>query len=270
MALSEHDIEFESHRVHYWEGGAGLPVLMLHGSGPGASTIGNWRLVLEPLSERYHVFATDLIGFGLSGRKRDEPYFDLDLWQRQAQHVLDLLPDGPVGVIGHSISAVLAIRLAAANERVTKVLTTGAMGAPTKLNSDLDLTWTFPETRDDLRRTVECLVYDKSVITDEFLDNRMKVLHSGDYGPYFRSMFAGDKQRFLDASVLSKDELGRLDCDVLMICGREDRPFPFEQNTAVLSRLIPRADAVVVARCGHSPALEHPRKLLHLAAGLFG
>ena len=28
---------------------------MLHGSGPGAGTIGNWRLVLEPLAARYRI-----------------------------------------------------------------------------------------------------------------------------------------------------------------------------------------------------------------------
>ena len=53
---------------------------MLHGSGPGAGTIGNWRLVLEPLAARYRITATDLIGFGASGRKTEEPYFDLPLW----------------------------------------------------------------------------------------------------------------------------------------------------------------------------------------------
>ena len=36
MALTERDIAVEGHRVHVWEGGEGFPILMLHGSGPGA------------------------------------------------------------------------------------------------------------------------------------------------------------------------------------------------------------------------------------------
>ncbi len=69
MPLQEYDIQFESLTVHYWQGGQGFPLLQLHGSGPGASTLGNWRLVLDHLVERYHVLAVDLIGFGKSGRK---------------------------------------------------------------------------------------------------------------------------------------------------------------------------------------------------------
>ena len=118
MAVTDRDIEFEGHSVHIWKGGSGFPVLMLHGSGPGAGTMGNWRFVLEPLAEKYHVLATDLIGFGESGRKSEEPYFDIALWRRQAQFMLDRLGDGPVGIIGHSLSASLALGLAAANERV--------------------------------------------------------------------------------------------------------------------------------------------------------
>ena len=73
MALAERDITVEGHRVHLWEGGEGFPILMLHGSGPGAGTIGNWRLVLEPLAARYRIAATDLIGFGASGGKSRSP-----------------------------------------------------------------------------------------------------------------------------------------------------------------------------------------------------
>ena len=196
MALAERDITVEGHRVHLWEGGEGFPILMLHGSGPGAGTIGNWRLVLEPLAARYRIVATDLIGFGASGRKEQEPYFDLPLWRRQAQAVLDLLPAGEVGVIGHSLSASLALGLAMDNPRVTRVMTTGAMGAPARANRETEICWRFPETREELREAAEILVHDPSVITDAFLDARMAILHDGEYGPYFRSMFAGDKQRY--------------------------------------------------------------------------
>ena len=270
MAVTDRDIEFEGHSVHVWEGGSGFPVLMLHGSGPGAGTMGNWRFVLEPLAESYQVLATDLIGFGESGRKTEEPLFDMGLWRRQAQFMLDRLGDGPVGIIGHSLSASLALGLAAANERVSKVLTTGAMGGHFTVNADTELCWTFPETRDNLRAAVECLVYDKSVVTDALLDSRMEILHDGVYGPYFKSMFAGDKQQYVDAAVLPAESLNKLACDVVMMHGRNDNPFPYAENSLALSAAIPHADVILVGRCGHSPALEHPEKLLSAAKLLFG
>ncbi len=270
MSFTEHDIAHQGHTIHVWEGGKGFPILMLHGSGPGAGTIGNWRLVMEPLSGDYRVAATDLIGFGESGRKSETPYFDLGLWQSQAQAVLDRLSDGPVGIIGHSLSASLALRLAIANPRVTKVLTTGAMGAYFTVNDDTVRCWSFPETKDDLRGALETLVFDQSVITEPFLENRIKILHDGVYGPYFKSMFAGDKQSYVDAAALNPEALARLDCDVAMVHGRDDRPFPWAENTLKLAPLMPNADMTVLARCGHSPALEHPDKLLAIARSLFG
>lgn len=271
VALNEIDVEVAGHRAHAWEGGAGFPILMLHGSGPGAGTIGNWRLVLEPLASRYRVLATDLIGFGQSARKVAEPYFDPALWLDQAEAMLKRLPAGPVGIIGHSVSGALALKLAARDpERIVKVLTTGSMGNRFTPNRYTEECWSFPETKDALRSAVGNLVYDSSVITEEFLDNRMKILHGGDYAPYFRAMFAGNKQRYIDAAALSDDELGRVRADVMMLHGRDDKPFPCADNTLVLAPKIARADVMVIARCGHSPALEHPQKLIAAAHMLFG
>jgi 2-hydroxymuconate-semialdehyde hydrolase len=269
VRIEERGFEVAGIAVRYWEGGAGMPLLLIHGSGPGASTLGYWRLMLEPLATHFHVIAADLIGFGLSGRKPAPPFFDIDLWLRQCHAMLALFGDNAVGVVGHSISATLALRMAATDKRVAKVMTTGAMGAHFLANEDTRKVWTFPETRENLRDTAHCLFYDKSTITDEYLDGRMKVLHSGGYGDYFRAMFAGEKQAFIDAAVVSPTELAAVACPVLMLHGRDDRPFPFAQTTLELARALPHADIVALAHCGHSPALEHPKKLLAVAREFF-
>ena len=258
MSLLESETTFEGIGVRFWEGGRGSPLLLIHGSGPGASTLGNWRLVLEPLAARDHVIAADLIGFGLSGRKKTAPYFDLDLWLRQSQAMLDRFDRDDISVMGHSVSGSLALRLAAADKRVKRVLTTGTMGASFKCNEHLVRTWTFPETSEDLRLAGETLVYDKSVITEAYLEGRMRVLNAPKYADYFRSMFAGDKQAYIDATVLPVDQLRSITSDILMIHGREDLPLPFEQTTLAVARHLQRADVVVLSLCGHSPAIEHP------------
>ena len=123
-------LKFEGLNVSYHKLGAGQPLLLLHGSGPGASSIGNWRAVLEPLASKFTVYAMDLIGFGQSARKPDEPYFDFAMWSRQAAAMLEIIPGPRVGLIGHSLSGALALTLAANDPRVAGVLTTGSMGAP--------------------------------------------------------------------------------------------------------------------------------------------
>ena len=79
MTVQSCHTSIEGHNVHYWEGGSGFPILMLHGVGPGTSIMGNFEPVLTPLTNRYHVFASDLIGFGQSDRKMHQPYFDVSL-----------------------------------------------------------------------------------------------------------------------------------------------------------------------------------------------
>lgn len=264
------DVEFESMHFSALTGGSGFPLLMLHGSGPGVSAWGNFRLVLEQLERSYRILAIDLIGFGESSRKPAKPFFDLDLWSRQARFALNLLGDGEVGIIGHSISAVLALRLAATVPRVTRVMTTGAMGGRFRANRALELTWSFPRNRDELREAMQSLIYDHSLITDELLDNRMTLLGSNDYAGYFSEMFAGPKQQYVDACVLDDTELRGLKCKIALVHGRDDKPIPSMENSVSIGTLIPKADVILLGQCGHSPALEHPSKFLDIAKMVFG
>jgi len=86
-------------------------------------------------------------------------------------------------------------------------------------------------------------------------------------------MFAGDKQRFIDAGALAADEaadeLGAIGCEVLMLHGRDDLGFPADALTLAMSRSIARADVHLLSRCGHSVAFEWPEKFLALAVPFF-
>lgn len=268
--MQSHEFEFEGSRVHYIEAGAGAPLLLLHGSGPGASTIGNWRTVLEPLAARYHVFGMDLIGFGQSGRRARTPYFDVGFWVAQAQAMLARIPGAGVNVVGHSLAGALALKLAGLEPRVARLITTGTMGAPMPVNAGTERCWTFPESRDDLIATAEILIHDRRHISAAYLDNRVKTLF-GDaaYRDYFSTMFAGDKQRYVDETVLSAAELARVTVPMAMLHGREDSAFP-PSGTLALAAALRQADVTLIANCSHSIALEFPDKLLAACHGLFG
>lgn len=262
--------EFRSIPVSFMEAGKGAPVLMIHGAGPGTSCAGNFRLVLEPMAERYHVYAMDLIGFGLSGRKPAPPYFDFEFWVSQAQHMLDQIPGESVCIVGHSVSGALALRLAAKNERVRAVLTTGAVGTRFPITKYLERLWTFPESLADLRKVMEAAVYDASALTDAFLDNRLRMLNQDGYPEYFRKLFGGNKQAIVDSWEVPAAELEKIRSKVTMIHGRNDIACPYELTTERLSAAIKQADVLLLARCGHSPALEYPDKFMAAARLLFG
>lgn len=253
-----------------WDGGGGLPILLMHGAGPGTSIAANFGKVLDRLAKRYHVFATDMIGFGASGRKTERPLFDYDLWLAQMQAVLDLMPGKEVGILGHSIGASFAFRLAARNERVAKILATGAMGTSISVNEHLEQLWTFPRTETDLRRSLEVLFFDHAIITPELIRQRLAVLSEGTYGDYFDEMFGGEKDRLIKPTVLHEDELTAVRCEVRLIHGRSDLAFPIEETSECLARALRHADLHALARCGHGPAAERTETFMALTLDFFG
>jgi 2-hydroxymuconate-semialdehyde hydrolase len=248
----------EGIRVQYWEGGSGFPLLMLHGVGPGTSIQGNFGPVLEPLAARCRIVATDLIGFGGSDRKATPPYFDVELWLRQAAALLELLPSGPCGVAGHSLGGALALKLAARTPRITKVLTSSAVGARYALPDALDAFWSLPADKTALRNAMSRMVYDQAAVTDAMIDDRWGLIASGDSAAYFAAMFEAPRQRYLDAAVVTGQEFAAIEADVVMLHGRDDQPCPAEATTLAMAARIRHADVHLLGRCGHNLPRERP------------
>ncbi len=260
---------FEGIKVHYWEGGSGFPVLMLHGVGPGTSIQGNFGPVLEPLAAHCRIVAMDLIGFGASGRKPSEPYFDVDLWVRQAEALLAMLPAGECGVAGHSMGGALALKLAARHPRIGRVLTSSSVGARYALPAALDQFWSATGDRAQLRQAMAEMVNDPAAVTEAMIEDRYKFLSSGDYAAYFSRMFAAPRQRYLDAGVLTDAELASIRARVVMLHGRDDKPCPPAATTLAVAAKLPHADVVLLGRCGHNLPRERTRDYLDAAKALF-
>lgn len=266
--MQEQHFEFEGIPVAYYHAGKGLPLMLIHGSGPGASSLGNWRTVLEPLAERFEVFAMDLVGFGKSGRKQAAPYFDYPLWVRQARAMLARIPGDKVGVIGHSLSGSIALTLAAQESRVAGVMTTGTMGAPFAPTEATRRTWTCPTNREELVQALRGLIHDASVIDEAYLQAREPVIFAPGYAEYFNAMFDGDPQQYVDAATLSDEILAQVKCKVLLLHGRDDSAFPPSSSTMLSGRL-PHADLMLLSQCSHSVAFERPDVFLTQAFGFF-
>jgi 2-hydroxymuconate-semialdehyde hydrolase len=253
---------FETMSASYTRSGKGPALLLLHGSGPGASSLGNWRTVMGGLAEHYTVHAMDLIGFGKSDRRPEPPYFDYAMWVRQARAMLTEIGGGePVGIIGHSLSGSIALSLASSNPRIAGVMTTGTMGADFEPNDATHRTWRCPRTRDELRATLAGLIHDHSLIDDAYLAAREPVVFAPGYADYFDQMFEGDQRRYVRAAVLADATLQAVRCPVLMLHGRNDTAFPAESTLRIADRL-PQADVLLLARCSHSVAFEHSKTFL--------
>jgi len=271
MSITERYIPFRGTKIHCIEGGRGFPIMMMHGVGPGTSVEGNFLPIVGALTERYRILGVDLIGFGKSERKPSPPFFDFELWTEQMQFVLETIDAPEVGVIAHSLSGALALKLAARNPRVTRMLLTGCAGKSFPMNRHLDALWNFPQTKGELREAMSSAMYDQSLLTDAFLEDRLEKLNQPGYKEYFDKLFLRSaRQSMVDSWAVTDEELRRIRAEVIMIHGRDDLPIPFEHTTAKIAPLIPRADVYLLAQCGHSVAVEHPAKVLALARQLFG
>lgn len=262
--------QIEGYRVRYWEGGDGFPILMLHGVGPGTSTVGNFGPVLEPLEEHCRIIAIDLVGFGDSERKKEGPFFDVDLWMRQGLAVLDHFIGGKrCGLVGHSLGGALALKIASHAPQVSKILTSSSIGASYPLNSALDAFWSLPGDQDQLRQIMGDMVFDPGAVTDEMLEMRWELLSQEGYGDYFVDMFSGDRQQLIDSAVLSDEEAARIDATITMLHGRNDKPCPAEQTTLKVAEKLPPADVILLGNCGHNLPRERTGDYLAAARSLF-
>jgi 2-hydroxymuconate-semialdehyde hydrolase len=273
MNMNTENWDFEGHRLRIYTAGSGPTLLLFHGIGPGTSIPANFSAVTDTLAQHYSLVGMDLIGFGESSRKTEDPFFDFELWVRQAifvaQQVRAKTGEAQLRVWGHSLGGAIALRLAAQFPFITKVVASGSGGGDHQLNPPLDKFWTFPKNLAQLKDAMMSSMLDPSGITDELVAARYATLQQGDIGPYFGRMMSGDKQALLDSVRIDPALLAQINADVLLIHGRDDKPVPFEENALYLTRRIPRCDAMVLGQCGHNPAREYPEKTAQLVLSHF-
>ena len=155
-----------------------VPVLLLHGSGPG-TTAAAWNPLVDAFDGRFRVIAPDLPGFGAEP-KGARP---LDEW------ALDLV-DEPCAVVGNSAGGALALMLAARKpELVTKVVAVGSMGYPMPLPAGLDALWDTGATEPEARALLDLLFYDPP--GDEAVAARLQAMRAQ---PHYRELFPAPRR----------------------------------------------------------------------------
>ncbi len=111
-------IEFNGERVEYFEQGAGEPVVLLHSTG---ASSGQWRRLAAELSDRFHVIAPDLCGYGGTGPWQGKGEISLAAEAAMVAALIERL-DQPVHLVGHSFGGAVALRLAQDRPELLKSL----------------------------------------------------------------------------------------------------------------------------------------------------
>lgn len=254
-------VEVNGVRVGYHDVGEGPVLIMLHGSGPGASGWSNYSRNVPELARRYRVICPDLPGFGASDVKPIEgpiPGF----WADTVVALMDALGIAQAHFVGNSMGGMIALKIALEHpERAGRLILMGPGGGfpvssifPTPGIANL-LTFYEGEgpTIEKVRFFIEQAVYDRSVLTEELFAERLAAALDPRIvaQPPMRPGPAGPPEE------LWRDRrLAQLPHEVLILWGREDRILPLDCGFTLMKQ-IPRARLMVIPQCGHWIQWEH-------------
>jgi len=238
--------------------GDGPALVWLHGAGPGATGLSNFRQNLPAFSGmRNLVF--DLPRFGRS----DKPVLPFDgagfgpYAAAAVAAALEQLGVQRCSVIGNSMGGATAIKLAADHpelvERLVLMAPAGTApagwdgGVPPGLMKIVEWMHAGP-SKQLIREFAELQVYDTSKLTEELLAERLR-------GASDPEIVATNTQTNPMPGDLNPD-MPNVKAPTLLLWGREDHFIPLEWGLNAL-RSIPDAQLRVIPFCGHWVQFEH-------------
>ena len=251
-------------RTNYHDsGGAGAPVLLIHGSGPGVSAWANWRLVMPALAQQARVIAPDMVGFGYTERPQGFVY-SMDAWVRQAVGLLDALGIERTDLVGNSFGGGLSLALAIAHpERVRRLVLMGSAGVSFPLTEGLDAVWGYTPSVENMRAIMDYFAFDQGLMSDDLARLRFEASIRPGFQESFAAMFPAPRQRWIEALASAEADIHALPHQALVIHGREDRVIPLA-TSLTLSSWIQRSQLHVYGQCGHWTQIEHAARFARL------
>jgi 2-hydroxy-6-oxonona-2,4-dienedioate hydrolase len=262
-------------QLHYNDAGQGSEtVVMLHGSGPGASGWANFNRNVEPLvAAGYRVILMDCLGWS----KSDPIVCDgsrSELNARSLKSLLDALDIERTHIIGNSMGGHSAVAFALANPpRVGKlVLMGGGTGGPSQFvpmptEGIKLLQGLYREpTIENLKRMMNVFVFDTSALTDDLMQARLdNMLARRDHLNNFVKSLAANPKQFNDYG----PRLGEIAAPTLVIWGRDDRFVPMDVGLRLVAGM-QNAEMHIFGRCGHWAQWEHADRFNRMVIEFLG
>jgi 4,5:9,10-diseco-3-hydroxy-5,9,17-trioxoandrosta-1(10),2-diene-4-oate hydrolase len=208
------------HTISVHQAGTGPTVVFIHGSGPGASGVSNFRLNIEAfVAAGFHVVAPDLIGYGQSSKPTGIDY-TLDLFADTLLEALQQAGISRAHLVGNSLGGAIALRIALEQTAfVDRLVLMAPGGIETReryfaMPGIARMVGDFTSPDFDLagmRAMITNLVYDPSVVSDALVSERYAVARTQP-----KDVLA--RMRVPDLS----PRLGELNMPILGFWGQED------------------------------------------------
>nr|WP_294973602.1 alpha/beta hydrolase [uncultured Pseudomonas sp.] len=261
--LSERSLSVDNLDIRYYEGGPdkAQTVLLIHGFGADKS---NWPRFARFLTDRYHVIAVDLPGFGDSSRPANISY-DVGT---QAERLADFMRELGIGrfhVVGNSMGGHIAALLAARHPN--EVLSAGLFdnaGVMAPRQSELFLRLLKGEDNPLVPRSVEDFpaLLDFVFVQRPPLPSRLEhylAERSLERQAFNDMVFQQLRERYIPL----EPELPKITAPTLLLWGDRDRVLDVS-SIDVMKPLLKEPSVAILRDCGHVPMIERPEETARL------
>jgi pimeloyl-ACP methyl ester carboxylesterase len=157
-------IEVNRIETHYLEAGEGFPVVLVHSGEFGASAELSWRFNISSLARHFHVYAPDMVGFGLT-EKLHHFTGASEFRIRHLQGFCRTLSIGRAHFVGSSYGGSLILRVAAGSDPIAwpidRIIVISGGGA-VPMNEHRETLLSYDGTREHMRRILQVLFYSSS------------------------------------------------------------------------------------------------------------
>lgn len=251
--------------IHYNDTKSGEEVVvMLHGSGPGASGWANFNRNIQPLTEAgYRVILMDSPGWSKSDTIVNDGSRS-HLNARVLKGLVDALDLNRIHIIGNSMGGHSAVAFALEYpEHVDKlILMGGGTGGgslftpmPAEGIKRIGKLYRDP-TMENLKEMMDIFVFDTSNLTEELFQARLdNILARRDHLENFVKSSQANPKQFPDVG----HRLGEIANETLIVWGRDDRFVPMDTGIRLVNGL-QRAELHIFNRCGHWVQWEYADK----------
>jgi pimeloyl-ACP methyl ester carboxylesterase len=255
-ALSDHGRLWKSYylrvsglKTRFITSGEGEPLVLLHGSAPGASAETNFHMNIAALSEHFRVYGLDQVGYG---RTEAPPGHDvLGDEQRRVDHLLaflDTLCLDRVHLMGQSMGSATAARFVCDRpDRVNKVVFVNLGGAQLGITGSSAYRPTHESNvramaenpnRETMRAVLRGLMHREDSITDDLLDARIEMaLLPGALDAHRNRGLATKRSDDLEQRNDLRQRLPRLSHPMIVLWGKQDKNMVIEVGYKVRDML---------------------------------
>lgn len=258
--------------------GTGEPLVMLHGGGPGASALANYRDNL-PAFEGFQVILPDQPGFGASYRPTEA---DLDarsiteITVDAMYQTLDALGIETFALLGNSLGGAAALGMAISRpERVSKLILMAPGGGwlptgPTPTEGQKEMFRYFNgegPTFAKMKNFVRTMVANPKMFDDANIQARYEASIQPGVAEFYHLYNASFAKRG-GMDPLWKD-LDKITAPTLLLWGRDDRTITLDGSWIMLKN-IRNVQLHVFSGCGHWVQVERKRDFERLVVDFIG